>query len=281
MKLFKVFLAKLILVTGFWSIRLQAQENSTNPPSPGSPVVQDAKDSQEDDEIKSVESELEKNIPKRTEPVGQKTVVVGKKQDVVELDSNKNPRPRSQIVVIQKNYMPKSGRFNLSGGITLFPSDVFFKTYGAQLKASYHFNETWGAELSGILLTSSKSAELQDLEGKQSVTANNLATLKNYFGANLYYSNSYGKYALSDRKIFPFEIYETLGFGSVVTDKSSSPAISLGVGQLLSLSRNDALRVDLSLLFYQTETLTTEKQQATSLLVSISYANLFPWVGRR
>ncbi len=264
MKLFKaVNIISFLLATSLFSLNLQAQ------------------DSQEDDEIKSVEGELEKNIPVRSERSAPTTSVVGKKQDALLIDGAKEAKAKSNIVVIQKNYMPKSGRFSASGGLTLFPSDVFFKTFGAQLKLGYHLSETWGAELTGILLTSSKSTELQDLEAKQSVTASSLATLKNYFGANIYFSNSYGKYALSDRKIFPFEIYQTLGIGSVLTDKSASPAISLGVGQLLSLSRNDAIRLDLSLLFYQTETLTSQKQQASSLLVTFSYDALFPSVGKR
>ncbi len=240
-----------------------------------------AQDSQEDDEIKGVESELEKNIPARSVRVAPSTTIIGKKQDTLLIDGATEAKSKSNIVVIQKNYMPKSGRFNLSGGLTLFPSDVFFKTFGAQVRAGYHLSETWGVELTGILLTSSKSTELEDLESKQSVTASSLATLKNYFGANIYFSNSYGKYALSDRKIFPFEIYQTVGIGSVLTDKSSSPAFSLGIGQLLSLSRNDAVRLDLSLLFYQTETLTSQKQQASSLLVTFSYDALFPSVGKR
>ena len=91
----------------------------------------------------------------------------------------------------------------------------------------------------------------------------------------------YGKYALSDRKIFPFEIYQIIGLGQVKTNKSSSPALNIGFGQLLSLSRNSAVRFDLSLLFYQTETVTGDKQQANSLLVTISYDSLFPSVGNR
>ena len=93
-----------------------------------------AQDTQEDDEIKGVESELEKNIPSRSERTAPTTSVVGKKQDTLLIDGAKEPKSKSNIVVIQKNYMPKSGRFSLSGGLTLFPSDVFFKTFGAQIR---------------------------------------------------------------------------------------------------------------------------------------------------
>ncbi len=240
-----------------------------------------AQNADEDSEIRGVEAELEKNIPVRVSPEFSATQRIGKKKDALDVSGSQDPEGNSQVVVIQKNYMPKTGRFNVAGGLTLFPSDVFFKTFGAQLRGGYHINEKWGAELGGILLTSSKSAELKDLEDKQSVTASNLATLKSYIGANIYFSNMYGKYAMSDRKIFPFEIYQTLGFGTVTTDKSSSPAFSAGLGQLFSLSRNEAVRIDLSLLFYTTETVTKDKQQATSLLITIAYDGLFPSVGKR
>ncbi len=240
-----------------------------------------AQDADEDNEIQGVESELERNIPKRINPEMTTIPSVGKKKDALEVETAKDSNADSQVVVIQKNYMPKTGRFNLSGGVTLFPSDVFFKTFGAQARGGYHLNEKWGIELSGILLTSSKSAELIDLEEKQSVTASNLATLKSYVGANIYFSSMYGKYALADRKIFPFEIYQTLGAGTVATDKSSSLAFSAGLGQLLSLSRNEALRFDLSLLFYTTATVNKDKQQAMSLLLTLAYDGFFPSVGKR
>lgn len=240
-----------------------------------------AQDADEDKEIQGVESELERNFPARTRLETSASPVLKKKQDALEINKLNEQKYQSQTVVIQKNYMPKTGRFDLSGGVTLFPSDVFFKTFGAQLRGGYHFSETWGVEVSGIYLISSKSDELKNLESKQSVTASNLATLENFIGANVYFSNMYGKYALSDRKIFPFEIYQTIGLGQVKTNKSSSPALTIGFGQLLSLSRNEAFRFDLSLLFYQTETVNGDKQQSNSLLVSVSYDALFPSVGKR
>ncbi len=238
-------------------------------------------DTEEDLEIKGVESELEKNIPMRTEPSANRNVVIKKNQDVLKIDNLATEKAQSQIVVIQKNYMPKTSRFDISGGVTLFPSDVFFKTYGIQPRFSYFFSETWGAELSAILLFSAKSKELQDLENKQGVTANNLATLNSFYGANIYFSNMFGKYAMNDRKIFPFEIYQTVGLGQVRTDKSISPAVTAGAGQLVSLSQNSALRFDLSLLFYQTETISGDKQQSTSLLVTLAFDSLFPGVAKR
>ena len=235
----------------------------------------------ENSDIKFTELELEKNIPKNDELKLKLAPVTEKKQDAVNLEPIKQDVRASQIVVIQKNYMPKTGRFAINGGLTLFPSDVFFKTFGAQLRGSYFFNETWGFELTGIVLTSAKSAELNDLESKQNVTVNNLATLKNYLGGQVYFSSMYGKYAFNDRKIFPFEIYQTLGVGQMQTDKGSSPAFNLGFGQMISMSRDSALRIDLTFQFYQTENVSGSKSSQNSLLINFSYSSFLPSVGRR
>lgn len=237
-------------------------------------------ESQENSEIKSTELELEKNIPKNNFE-RQVAPVYEKKADVVNLSPLQEESGNSQIVVIQKNYMPKTGRYAVNLGFTLFPSDVLFRTFGTQIRASYYLSERWGVELNGILLTSAKTSELDDLQNKQGVSVSNLATLKNYFGGQVYFSSMYGKYAFNDRRIYPFEIYQTAGAGVMQTDKSSSSAITLGAGQMISISRDSALRLDLNLMLYQTETVTGSKQSQSSFLINFGYSAIFPSVGKR
>lgn len=243
--------------------------------------AESSENNQENSEIQFTELELEKNIPKGN--IAPTIAPVYKKQqDVVNLEPLQEKESESdQIVVIQKNYMPKTDRFSLNLGFTLFPSDVFFRTFGTQVRGSYYLNEKWGVELNAIVLTSAKTSELSDLENKQSIAVSNLATLKNYIGAQAYFSSMYGKYAFNDRKIYPFEIYQTAGVGRMQTDKSSSSALTFGVGQMISLSRDSALRLDLNLMLYQTETVTGSKQNQSSFLINFGYSAFFPSVGRR
>lgn len=241
--------------------------------------AQENENNDDNSEIQSVESELEKNDSNLI--LDQPNYDNIPKADAVDLQGLQATTSDKQIVIIQKNYMPKTGRFSLNGGLTLFPSDVLFKTFGAQLRGSYFFTEKWGVELTGILLSSAKSTELKDLEEKQGVSVANIATLKNYLGAQVYFSSMYGKYALNDRKIYPFELYQTIGLGQMTTDKGSSPAFSIGFGQMISMSRDSALRADLTLSLFQTENVSGAKQSQSSLLINLSYSSFIPSVGRR
>jgi outer membrane beta-barrel protein len=259
MQIMNKHLFKIILLIAMFGINIQAI----------------AQPDEEDSEIQSIESDLEKNIPQaRPEEVNVETVF-RKERESVNLEGAQQAGPE-QLVIIQKTYMPKTGRFSFSGGLTLFPSDVFFKTAGLQVRSSYHFNETWGMEAVGTFFSSTKSNELKDLESKQDVTAQNITTLKNYLGANVYFNSMYGKYALNNKKIIPFEIYQTLGIGQVQTDQFSSTALSAGLGQILSLSRNHGLRVDLNVIFYQSQNLAGDKQSANAFLITFAYTTFFP-----
>lgn len=245
-----------------------------------SALIVRAQDS-EDAEISGVESEIEKNIPSGTTDTKTSFPLPNqKKTDVLDMETLKESSEKDKIT-IQKNYMPKTDRVQGMLGLTYFPSDVFFKTMGLQGRVGYHFNETWGLELTGILLGSARSQELKDLENKQGVTADNVSSLKGYWGGQIYFSSMYGKYAFLDRRILPFEIYQTVGFGQMTTDRSTNPALSLGVGQLISLTRSSALRLDLNLLMYQIDNINGDKSSQSSILITVGYSPFFPKLGGR
>ncbi|MEN0059566.1 MAG: outer membrane beta-barrel domain-containing protein [Bdellovibrio sp.] len=183
----------------------------------------------------------------------------------------------SDLAIIQKNYMPKTERLQVSLGGTLLPSDVFYRTLGASGKVSYHFTEAWGLEAFGYFFTSSEREEVKKLESEQNLSVKSLVSLSSFYGLNLYFNSIYGKTALLNNKIIPFELYQTIGVGKVrTTDSEEATSFQVGIGDIFSLTRSSALRVDLTWAFYNTRNYLGQEQASNSLFLTLSYGHFFP-----
>lgn len=230
----------------------------------------------EDQDIDVVEHMLEKDIKYDFKYKAQKKSIL-KTPQKADYKGVQTEASYADFAVIQRNYMPKSERFFVSVGGTLLPTDVFFRSYGLNLKGGYHFNETWGFELFDYALSSSARGEVDDLETTQQTSVKSLVSLKNYYGANLYFSSIYGKTSVFNSKIVPFEIYQTIGVGKVVNQKSEeSTAFQFGIGEIFTLGRSSGLRTDLNWAFYKTTNIKGQSQAANSLFLSVSYSFFFP-----
>ncbi|WP_374029943.1 outer membrane beta-barrel domain-containing protein [Bdellovibrio bacteriovorus] len=183
----------------------------------------------------------------------------------------------SDLAIIQRNYMPKTKRIQLSGGFTILPTDVFYRTVGINLKTSYHLNETWGLEAFGYLLTSQARNEVSNLESVQKLSVKNLISVSAFYGANIYFNSIYGKTALLNSHIIPFEVYQTIGVGKVRTQNDQeSNTVQIGIGDAFSLSRSSTLRMDLTWAFYNATNYLGENQASNSLFLTVSYGHFFP-----
>lgn len=228
-----------------------------------------------DSEIQGVEKELEKQGA--SDVIAPVKLAPLKVSPTVEFPEAPKNRTSQDTIVIQKNYMPKTERMQIFGGFTLAPNDVFYKTMGLQLRVGYHFSEKWGTEFIALFLTSSKSAELKALEDKQGYGAQTMVSPRSYLGLDAYFNSMYGKAALNDRQIIPFEIYQTVGIGKMNTAVSNNAsAVHLGIGQLFSISRSDALRIDLSLIIYQSKDINQLTQLTNTILLTVGYGRFFP-----
>jgi len=234
-----------------------------------------------DPDVQTIEGVLEQNIPEGA-PKIDLPVRPQKTPGTIDFSQMKNDRTYRDTVVIQRTYMPKTSRVQLFGGASLSMNDVFYRTYGAQARASYFFNETWGLEFNSFFLTSTDTQEKTDLAGRQNLDVRSLSTPKSLYALNVYYSSIYGKMALEDRKIIPFEFYQTLGAGQITTNPSStSTAFYFGLGNLFSISRNSAIRADLSWYFYTSKTITGANQSANTIFFTVGYGRFIPEAGRR
>jgi outer membrane beta-barrel protein len=229
-----------------------------------------------DPDIQTIESVLEKNVPEGA-PKVDLPVRVQKPQNTIDYSKMEEARNDQDMVVIQKTYMPKTQRVQLYGGFTYAVNDAFFRTMGGQFRAAYHFNETWGVEATTFFLTSADTSEKTDLLGNQSLKVENLSTPESFYGVNAYFSSIYGKMALEDRKIIPFDFYQTLGVGQIKTKPTSnSTAIYFGLGDIFSISKNSEIRADLSWFFYNGKTVKGDTQSANTIFLTIGYGRFLP-----
>jgi outer membrane beta-barrel protein len=183
----------------------------------------------------------------------------------------------NDLAVIQKNYMPKTERYQLSVNVASVPSDAFYSTLGLALKGSYHFNENWGAEVFTHIFSSTARDEVSNIASKNLVKVSNLVSLKSFSGFNIYNNFIYGKLSVEDKRVLPFEIYSTFGLGSLMTSKDdSSPSIQIGAGSLFSLDRSGAFRLELTWALYQTQLDQLNTSIENSTFFAIGYSWFWP-----
>lgn len=239
-------------------------------------LAQQTSETDEQKDIDFVERLIESNSQKFR---GTHTPIVNPSDKInkVEYTTVQSESFYSDLAVIQKNYMPKTQRVYLSGGLTLLPSDVFYRTLGLNLKSSFHFSETWGVEAFASIFSSQARDEVGDIESTQLLSIKNLVSINAFYGLNVYFNSIYGKTAFVNRRIIPFEIYQTIGIGKVRTqDSQEATSIQFGVGDLFSLTRSTALRVDLTWAFYNAHNYLGQEQSSNSLFLTLSYGKLFP-----
>ncbi len=179
--------------------------------------------------------------------------------------------------IIQRNYMPKSSRVQVKGGLALVTNDVFYTNIGINLGATYHFDETWGLGLYGTLLSSTQNSDAENIKDVQKVNIENLVTVKNTYGVSLFYTPIYGKWALLNKRVIQFELYFSGGLAQITNQSNlASTAFTLGAGQLISLGRSSALDLNLNLSLYRTKNINGFDQSNNSLLVTVSYCVFWP-----
>ena len=203
----------------------------------------------------------------------------------VDLSILKNSKLKSETIAVQREFMPKTHRYEFSLGGALATSTSFFKTYGINGRLSYYFTETLGLELQTTFLSSQTSQEVKDLAANRNNNGEivtNLVSPRRYIGLDGYFSQVYGKAALESQKIFPFELYENIGIGSMaVSGGRSSTALHLGIGEVFSSSRSAAWRADLSAYLYNTLDVNGNNSFTNTVLLTFGYGWFKPSVTYR
>lgn len=226
---------------------------------------------QEMDDIESLFSAEEEAVV--LEPEVPTTPEV-KPEEIKDLSDLSKLSPFKDVAVIQKRFLPKTGRFELFGGGSLILNDAFFQSVGFSGRLAYYFQERYGVEFVSFLLSTSERQVTTDLHDKRGVSATSFVTPKSYIGLDFKYTPFYGKMTWLNKKITPFDLYFSIGGGSTTTNQGgSAPTLHIGTGQVFALSKSVAFRWDFSWNFFSA---TSNVSGAES---SSTYNNLFITAG--
>lgn len=193
--------------------------------------------------------------------------------------------PYQDIAVIQRRFIPKINRFELGGSLSDSINNAFFNNYGLGVHGTFYFTEKYGIELMYMTLFNSQKDITQNLETVQGIEARSLVVPESFMGAHFKWSPIYGKMALFNKKIVPFDIYFSIGGGLSKTKMGESDStISLGTGQSFALSKSMSVSWDLLLNNYSASVLVEStpgnfeeaKANHTDVFLSVGMSFYFP-----
>ncbi|WP_374029723.1 outer membrane beta-barrel domain-containing protein [Bdellovibrio bacteriovorus] len=234
----------------------------------------------ETDELDIIELEIDKGTPAKqpisnSAPSYQETSP--RDNTLTDFSGLGTLAPFKEISIIQKRFLPKTGRFQLFGGATVLTNNPFFNTIGGVAKASYFLSETWGIELNYFGLTTSERQTTEELRDIQGVSTENLVYPKSYVGVDLMYIPIYGKMTWFNEKIIPFDLYFSAGYGSTMTQADEAAGtIHLATGQIFALSKAYALRWDFSWNFFNAKGIDGSTNSFNNLFLTVGISWFFP-----
>ena len=194
--------------------------------------------------------------------------------------------PFSDVVVIQRRFMPKTGRLagSLSSVFTL--SSEFFLNTGVGARINYYFLEKHGLELSGYYVFTFDRGVTKDLKNIAVNVSERLPIARSFVGLTYKWVPVYGKISLYNRKIVAFDTFFNIGGGvSGIRRKSQAqtvwePTAIFGGGQIFAITRDLGFRWDLR--WHGTvETKQPELNYLNDILFSLSLIYYYPSAGSR
>lgn len=243
----------------------------------GSGSSSSAKDSGLGEEMESLFSDQQKQADqaedKAEEQLQQNPQTKEGEVQVKELADLAKLAPFSDVAMLQRRYMPRTGRFEAYLGLNTILNDAFFTAVGADARLAYYFTEKYGLEATALMLASGDRQTTKDLRNKIGIATTSLIAPKSYFGADFKWSPVYGKMSYMNRKIIHYDMYFAAGGGSTTHSSGSSPTFHIGTGQNFALSKALTFRWNLDLNMYSA----TSKVGGNS--TSGSYQNLYLGAG--
>lgn len=230
-------------------------------------------------EVEALYDKYDQEKSKKREAVTQKAKEPIK--EVTTLSELANLAPFSDVAVIQRRFLPRTGRFELTGSAMTSVNNPFFNNLGLGLRAAYHLVEKHGIEFQYMIFSNTRRAVTNNLEEKRDVQTTNLVTAKSYIGGAYKWTPVYGKITFLNRHIVPFDLYFTGGMGLTQTQKQGEPTFHFGTGQAFAVSKKVAIRWDVIWNFFQAEVDSvtgtgTVKTSHNDLFITLGASFFFP-----
>ncbi|MBX3021532.1 MAG: outer membrane beta-barrel domain-containing protein [Bdellovibrionales bacterium] len=162
--------------------------------------------------------------------------------------------PFEDVAVIQRRFLPKTKRFELTAGLFNNLNNPFFNILGANVRAAYYLREQYAIEGIAAFATNSARQVTNDLEANRKITTSSVVSSKGFYAVAFKWNPIYGKITWLNRGIVPFDLNFNAGFGTTTTtDNQQAPTIHLGSSQVFALSKGMAFRWDIIWNTYQAD----------------------------
>ncbi len=197
--------------------------------------------------------------------------------------------PFSDVAVIQRRFMPKTGRVSASLSSAFILSSEYFLNPGVEGHLSYHFLEKHGIELSGYYVLTFNRGVTNNLATIGANVSETLPIANTFFGLTYKWMPVYGKIAFYNKSILAFDTFFNLGLGMSGINKKRSknervvvwePTVIAGIGQVFAITRDLGLRWDLR----WNMTIETQSANVTvlnNILFSLGFSYYYPSAGLR
>lgn len=231
-----------------------------------------------EDEVEALYDKLDDGeVRKARKPTPQRTKEDEKK--ITTLTDLADLSPFTDVAVISRKFLPKTGRFEISGAGMLGINNEFFNNIGAGIRAAYYFTEKYGIEAMYFFLSDSERDVTKNLKEKVDIETESLVRPKSFLGATFKWMPIYGKLAFAERKIVSYDMYFQAGAGMTETELKSETAFTLGAGQIFAMSKSMAVRWDFTWNLYQATVEIDDKEKKSNhndLYLSVGLSFFFP-----
>lgn len=214
--------------------------------------------------------------------------------------------PFDDIAVIQKRFLPKTGRGEFGISLMSILNNKFFYLLGASGRLGYFIREKHGIGLLAYgLIYEAKQISSNLQKGPSKITAFNSVVPRAFCGIYYKWTPVYGKFSFLNTKIHYFDMFFDFGLGAqyiigAVPDRVKQgvrqeggavlepkrpwwPAARVSAGQVFALNKSMGFSWEFSYYFsmYQFNQNTSPWQFQHDLSVSFGFQYYFPGVGNR